>query len=98
VGKIELPLSFGVLPNARSEQVTFDIVDMVYPYNAIMGRGSINKFEAAIHRLYLCMKILGSQGVIIVYDNQQTARNIERDFMLGVKTGRVPEMDTGYGY
>jgi hypothetical protein len=26
VGKIELPLSFGVAPNARSEQVTFDIV------------------------------------------------------------------------
>jgi hypothetical protein len=38
VGKIDLPLSFGVAPNARSEQVTFDIVDMVYPYNAIMGR------------------------------------------------------------
>jgi hypothetical protein len=33
----------------RSEHVTFDIVDMVYLYNAIMGRGSINKFEAAIH-------------------------------------------------
>jgi hypothetical protein len=83
VGKIELPLSFGVAPNARSEQVTFDIVDMVYPYNAIMGRGSINKFEAAIHGLYLCMKILGPQGVITVYGNQQTARNIERDFVPG---------------
>jgi hypothetical protein len=59
VGKIELPLSLSVAPNARSEQVTFDIVDMVYPYNAIMGRGSINKFEAAIHGLYLYMKILG---------------------------------------
>jgi hypothetical protein len=33
VGKIELPLSFGVAPNARSEQITFDIVDMVYPYS-----------------------------------------------------------------
>jgi hypothetical protein len=62
VGKIELPLSFGVAPNARSEQITFDIVDMVYPYNAIMGRGSINKFEAAIHGLYLCMKIPGPLG------------------------------------
>jgi hypothetical protein len=83
VGKIELPLSFDVAPNARSEQVTFDIVDMVYPYNAIMGRGSINKFEAAIHELYLCMKIPGPQGVITVYGNQQTTRNIERDFVLG---------------
>jgi hypothetical protein len=83
VGKIELPLSFGVAPNARSEQVTFDIVDMVYPYNVIMGRGSINKFEAAIHGLYLCMKIPGPQGVITVYGNQQTAHNIERDFVPG---------------
>jgi hypothetical protein len=81
VGKIELPLSFGVAPNARSEQVTFDIVDMVYPYNTIMGRGSINKFEAVIHGLYLCMKIPGPQGVITIYGNQQTARNIERDFV-----------------
>jgi hypothetical protein len=83
VGKIELPLSFGVAPNARSEQVTFDIVDMVYPYNAIMGRGSIIKFEAAIHGLYLCMKISGPQGMITVYGNQQTVRNIERDFVPG---------------
>jgi hypothetical protein len=69
VGKIELPLSFDVAPNARSEQITFDIVDMVYPYNAIMGRGSINKFKAAIHGLYMCMKILGPQGAITVYGN-----------------------------
>jgi hypothetical protein len=48
-----------------------------------MGRGSINKFDAAIHGLYLCMKIPGTQGVITVYGNQQTARIIERDFVLG---------------
>jgi hypothetical protein len=83
VGKIELPLSFGVAPNARSKQVTFNIVDMVYPYNAIMGRGTINKFEAAIHGLYLCMKIPGPQGVITVYGNQQTTRNIGRDLVPG---------------
>jgi hypothetical protein len=83
MGKIELPLSFDVAPNARSEQITFDIVDMVYQYNAIMGRGSIKKFEAAIHGLHLCMKIPGLQGVITVYGNQQTACNIERDFIPG---------------
>jgi hypothetical protein len=83
VGKIELPLSFSAAPNARCEQVIFDIVDMVYPYNAITGCGSINKFEAAIHGLYLCMKIPGPQGIITVYGDQQTARNIERDFVLG---------------
>jgi hypothetical protein len=51
IDKIELPLSFNTAPNARSEQVTFNIVDMFYPYNAIMGRGSINKFEAATRAL-----------------------------------------------
>jgi hypothetical protein len=56
---------------------------MVYPYNVIMGRGSINKFEAAIHGLYLCMKIPGPQGVITVYGDQQIACNIERDFIPG---------------
>jgi hypothetical protein len=55
----------------------------VYPYNAIMGRGSINKFEATIHGLYLCMKIPGPLGTIAVYGNQQTVRNIERDFVPG---------------
>ena len=83
VDKIELPLSFGTTPNARSEQITFDIVDMIYSYNAIMGRGLINKFEAAIHGLYLCMKIPGPQGVITIYSNQQTVRNIEKDFVPG---------------
>jgi hypothetical protein len=56
---------------------------MVYSYNAIMGRGSINNFEVAIHGLYLCMKVLGPQGVINVYGDQQIARNIERDFVPG---------------
>jgi hypothetical protein len=83
VSTIELPLSFDTVPSARSEQVTFDIVNMVYLYNAIMGRRSINKFEAAIHGLYLCMKIPGPLGVITVYGDQQAARNIERDFVPG---------------
>jgi hypothetical protein len=48
-----------------------------------MGRSSINKFEAAIHGLYLCMKIPDPLGAITVYGNQQTTRNIERDFVPG---------------
>jgi hypothetical protein len=54
---------------------------MVYLYNAIMGRSSINKFEAAIHGLYLCMKVPGPQGMINVYGDEQTTHNIERDFV-----------------
>jgi hypothetical protein len=54
---------------------------MVYHYNAIMGRGSINKLKAAIHGLYLYMKIPGPQGAITIYGDHQVARNIERDLV-----------------
>jgi hypothetical protein len=40
-----------------TEQVVFDIIDMDYPYNAIIGRGTLNAFEAILHPAYLCMKI-----------------------------------------
>jgi hypothetical protein len=33
---------------------------MSYPYNAIFGRGLLNTFEAALHPLYLCLKILAA--------------------------------------
>jgi hypothetical protein len=48
-----------------------------------MGRGSINKLKATIHELYLCMKILGPQGAITIYGDQQTAHNIDSDFVPG---------------
>jgi hypothetical protein len=70
LGKIELLLSLDIAPNARSEQIIFDIVDMTYPYNAVMGRGLINKLEAVIQGLYLCMKISGPQRLITVYGDQ----------------------------
>jgi hypothetical protein len=56
---------------------------MVYPYNAILGRGAINVFEAVIHGLYLCMKIPRPCGIITVFRDQQVAHNIEIDFVLG---------------
>jgi hypothetical protein len=47
-GKIALLVSFGDLDNATTETLTFDVVDMYYPYLAIFGRGFINKFYAVI--------------------------------------------------
>jgi hypothetical protein len=37
LGKVALPVSFGTSENARTEYVTFDVVDLHYPYNAIFG-------------------------------------------------------------
>ena len=64
--------------NARIEYVTFDVVDLYYPYNAIFGRGFANKFNVAIHMGYLCMKMPALHGTIKVHDSHKEARNIER--------------------
>jgi hypothetical protein len=66
VGKIALPVSFRDLDNARTETLTFDVVDMYHPCLAIFGRGYINKFDAIIRQQFLCMKIPAPKGVITV--------------------------------
>jgi hypothetical protein len=85
VGAITLPVSFGTPRNPRTEYITFDVIDMTYPYNAIFGRGLLNIFEAALHSPYLCLKVPATFGVISVFSSQQEARNIEKGFAPGHK-------------
>jgi hypothetical protein len=75
--KITMPVTFGFVHNTRTEQVVFDIVDMEYPYNAIIGRGTLNAFEAILHPAYLCMRIPSEQGPIAVHGSQEAARKAE---------------------
>jgi hypothetical protein len=74
LGKITTRVTFGYVNNTRTEQVVFDIVDMEYPYNAIIGRGTLNAFEAILHPAYLCMKIASEQGPIAIHGSQEAAR------------------------
>jgi hypothetical protein len=67
VGSISLLVSFCSLQNAQIEYVTFDVIDMHYPYNTIFGRGLLNTFEAALHSAYLCLKMPTSLGVIAIH-------------------------------
>jgi hypothetical protein len=83
VGKISLPISFRDLDNARTKTLTFDVVDMYHTYFAIFGRGFINRFDALIRQQFLCMKIPAPKGVIMVFGDQQEARNIEKGFTPG---------------
>jgi hypothetical protein len=50
---------------------------MEYLYNAIVGRGTLNAFEAILHPPYLCMKIPSEQGPIAVHGSQEAARRTE---------------------
>jgi hypothetical protein len=66
-----MSVTFRYVHNTRTEQVVFDIVDMEYPYNAIIGRGTLIAFEAILHPTYLCMKIPSKQGPIAVHGSQE---------------------------
>jgi hypothetical protein len=77
LGKITMSVTFSYVHNTRTEQVVFVIVDMEYPYNAIIGRGTINAFEAILHPSYLCMKIPSEQGPIAVHGSQEATRRAE---------------------
>jgi hypothetical protein len=77
LGKITMSITFGYVHNTRTKQVVFNIVDMEYPYNAIIGRGTFNAFEAVLHPAYLCIKIPSDQGPITVHGSQEAARRAE---------------------
>jgi hypothetical protein len=62
LGKITMPITFSYVHNTRTEQVVFYSVDMDYPYNAIIGRETLNAFEAIHNPSYLCKKIPSNQG------------------------------------
>jgi hypothetical protein len=60
-------MSFGTPQNPRTKYITFDVVDILYPYNASFGRDLLNTFEAALHSGYLNLKILANFGVRSVF-------------------------------
>ena len=66
-------MTFGEGSSQRTETITFDMVDISYPYNAIFGQNTIIKFGAVIHQTYLCKKHPTTRGVITILDNQNEA-------------------------
>ena len=77
LGKIELNVTFGEGAAQRTEAITFDVVDINYPYNAIFSRNTLVKFVAVIHQLYLCMKLPTAGGIVTVFGNQEETRRCE---------------------
>jgi hypothetical protein len=79
----------------RMEVITFDVVDFVYPYNAIFGRNTINKFAVVIHQGYLLMKIPTAAGVISVYGSQEEARRAKHNTSVHNRQVHVINEDEG---
>jgi len=77
LGKKAIPVSFMEDERVHTETITFDIVNMDYPYTAIFGRCFLNKFKVVIKQSYLCMKMLSPFGIIKVHRDQIASRQIE---------------------
>jgi len=91
LGKIELNVTFGEGAAQRTEAITFDVVDINYPYNAIFGRNTLVKFAAVIHQSYLCMKLPTAEGIVTVFGNQEEARRCEDNASTANKNVHVIE-------
>jgi hypothetical protein len=91
---ITLPVSFGTPKNPHTKYITFDVVDMLYPYNTSFDRGLLNIFKVALHLAFLCLKVSATFDVITVFDSQKEARNIDRGFTLEHKNVHFLREDT----
>jgi hypothetical protein len=98
LGKITMSVTFGFVHNTRTEHVVFHIVDIDYPYNAIIGRGTLNAFEAILHPAYLCMKIPSEQGPIAVHGSQEAARRAEGSWTDSKATHNIDEAEAHQQY
>lgn len=48
------------------ENITFDVAEFDFAYNAILGRPALAKFMVVVHYAYSTLKILGPSGIISV--------------------------------
>ena len=66
LGQINLPVTFGNRTNFRSEVLTFEVVDFLGSYHAILGRPCYAKFMAIPNYTYLKLKMPGPNVIITV--------------------------------
>ena len=66
LGQINLPVTFGDQANFCSEVLTFEMVDFLGSYHAILGWPCYAKFMVIPNYTYLKLKMTGPNGVITV--------------------------------
>jgi hypothetical protein len=66
MGRVQLEVLFGEKDNFRRELIWFEVVDLISPYHALLGRPALAKFLAVLDYAYLKMKLLGPRGVITI--------------------------------
>jgi hypothetical protein len=73
LGHLYMLVPFGAWDNYQTEFLCFEVARFDCGYNAIIGRPRPTKFMAISHYMYMILKMLGPQGIIIVRANFQGA-------------------------
>ena len=79
-GQIDLPVMFSSRANFRLEVLTFEVVDFLGSYHAILGRPCYAKFMAIPNYTYLKLKMPVSNGVITMSSTFSHAFTCDREY------------------
>ncbi|KAL5578188.1 hypothetical protein UlMin_019887 [Ulmus minor] len=75
-GILNLPVKLGSTPCQHIQAVDFILVDYPSPYNAIIGRPTLNKIQAVTSTYHLLVKFPTVEGIGILRGNQTESREI----------------------
>jgi hypothetical protein len=67
LGRVTLPVTFGMEDNFRTECLSFEIADYKSSYHTIIGRPMLARFMAIPHYTYLVLKMSAPNGVLSIY-------------------------------
>jgi hypothetical protein len=77
IGRVCLPITFGIEENFRIEYLTFEVANFHSSYHAIFGRPMLAKFMAIPHHTYLIMKIPAPNRILSVLQDIMVSYNYE---------------------
>jgi hypothetical protein len=75
IGRVCLPVTFGMEENFRTEYLTFEVADFRSSYHAIFGRPMLAKFMAVPHHTYHIMKTPTPNGILSVLGDIMVSYN-----------------------
>jgi hypothetical protein len=77
IGRVCLPVAFGIEEKFRTEYLTFEVADFCCSYHAIFGRPMLAKFMAIPHHNYLNLKMPVPNGILSVLGDIMVSYNCE---------------------
>jgi hypothetical protein len=77
IGRVCLPVTFGIEENFRTEYLMFEVADFLSSYHAIFGPPMLAKFMAIPHHTYLIMKMPAPNKILSVLRDIMVSYNCE---------------------